>query len=105
VAYRLETGRPAPPAAARAFAERARAAGADLRVGEEAVLATRAGRATGVTVAGELQPAGAVAIAAGPWTPAAISAPLPVTPLWGVVVALELDAPPTHVIEEPAWRS
>ena len=101
MAHRLETGRPVPPAAAaRAFAERARAAGAELHVGAEATLATRAGRALGVTVGGELQPAGAVAVAAGPWTPAASGLALPISPLWGVVVEMELAAPPTHVIEE-----
>jgi D-hydroxyproline dehydrogenase subunit beta len=117
VAYRLDTGRPVPPAAAaRAFAARAREAGAELLVGEEATLAARDGRALGVTVGGELHPAGAVAVAAGPWTPAALagaggparaagaSAPgdarVPISPLWGVVVEVALDAPPTHVIEQ-----
>ena len=101
MAHRLDTGRPVPPAAAaRAFAERARAAGAELRVGEEAVLALRDGRALGVTVGGELAPAGAVAIAAGPWSRAASGLPLPIAPLWGVVVEMELAAPPAHVIEE-----
>jgi glycine/D-amino acid oxidase-like deaminating enzyme len=103
LAHRLDTGRPVPPAAAaRAFAERARAAGAELRLGEVAVLATRAGRATGVTVGAEHEPAGAVAVAAGPWTPAAMAgaAHIPIAPLWGVVVEMELEAPPAHVIEE-----
>ena len=69
VAWRLETGRPVPPAAAaNAFATRAREAGAEFRIGEPAFLALDGTRATGVTVAGELQPAGAVALAAGPWT-------------------------------------
>ncbi|HET6551128.1 MAG TPA: FAD-binding oxidoreductase, partial [Solirubrobacter sp.] len=69
-------------------------------LGEAAVLATRNGRALGVTVRGELQAAGGVVIAAGPWTPAAGGLDLPISPLWGVVVEMELDAPPTHVIEE-----
>jgi D-hydroxyproline dehydrogenase subunit beta len=104
VAHRLATGRPVPPAAAaRAFAARAEAAGAELRVGAEATLAARGGRALGVTVRGELHPAGAVAIAAGPWTPEASAdggAGLPIAPLWGVVVEVALDAPPRHVIEQ-----
>ncbi len=101
VAYRLDTGRPVPPAAAaRAFAARAREAGAELLVGEEATLAAPDGRALGVTVGGELHPAGAVAVAAGPWTPTASAARLPISALWGVVVEVALDAPPTHVIEQ-----
>lgn len=104
VGYRLDTGRPVPPAAAaRAFAARAREAGAELVVGAEAAVAGDAGRATGVTVAGEHHPAGAVAVAAGPWTRAAVAGGelrLPVAPLWGVVVELALERPPVHVIEE-----
>ena len=57
VAWRLETGRPVPPAAAaNAFAARAREAGAEFRIGEPAFLEVENGRAAGVTVAGELQP-------------------------------------------------
>ena len=52
-AYRLATGRPVPPAAAtRAWAERARAAGARVVEGEAAVLASRDGRVEGVRAAG-----------------------------------------------------
>ena len=72
-AWRLDTGRPVPPAAAAAaFAARAREAGAELRVGEAAYAAIDEGRATGVTIAGSHHPAGAVAVAAGPWTPDAL---------------------------------
>lgn len=105
-AWRLETGRPVPPAAAaKAFALRAHEAGAQLRVGEAAYAHVEHGRATGVTVAGELHPAGAVAIAAGPWTPEALAQhKWGLTPfifaLWGVVVELELPQPPRHVLEE-----
>jgi glycine/D-amino acid oxidase-like deaminating enzyme len=100
VGYRLDTGRPVPPgAAAQAFAARAREAGAELVIAE-AALAVHAGRAAGVTVDGELRPAGAVAIAAGPWTPAAAGPALPIAPLWGVVVEVALERPPTHVLEE-----
>jgi glycine/D-amino acid oxidase-like deaminating enzyme len=99
VGYRLDTGRPVPPgAAAQAFAARAREAGAELVIAE-AALAVHAGRAAGVTVDGELRPAGAVAIAAGPWTPAAAGPALPIAPLWGVVVEVALERPPTHVLE------
>jgi glycine/D-amino acid oxidase-like deaminating enzyme len=75
-AWRLDTGRPVPPAAAaNAFALRAHEAGAQLRVGEAAHVAIHDGRATGVTVGGTHLPAGAVAIAAGPWTPEALTPP------------------------------
>jgi glycine/D-amino acid oxidase-like deaminating enzyme len=101
VAWRLETGRPVPPAAAaNAFATRAREAGAEFRIGEPAFLEVDNGRAAGVTVAGELHPAGAVALAAGPWTPI-----VPVSPLWGVVVELELPDAPRHVLEETGIKA
>jgi glycine/D-amino acid oxidase-like deaminating enzyme len=101
VAWRLETGRPVPPAAAaQAFAARAREAGAEFRIGAPAEPAFDGARATGVTVDGVLEPAGAVALAAGPWTPL-----VPVSPLWGVVVELELPDPPTHVLEETGIKA
>jgi glycine oxidase len=100
LACRLETGRPVPPAAAAAaWAERARAAGAELRIGVavEAVEVAN-GRATGVRTAAGAEPAGAVALAAGPWT--AALAPAPVAPLWGVNVEVRLAEPPRHVLEQ-----
>jgi glycine/D-amino acid oxidase-like deaminating enzyme len=88
---RLETGYAVRPAAATlAFAERARRAGAVLREGAEA-----RPRAGGVEVGGEQRPAGAVLVAAGPWT-----AGIPVAPLWGSVVEVDLPDPPRHVLEE-----
>ncbi len=84
-AYRLATGRPIPPAAAtRAWAARARAAGAEVVTGEEA------------TVKGE-QP---VVVAAGPWSAAALGVPLPVRAVWGVVAQVRLPEPPRHPLEE-----
>ena len=103
-AYRLATGRPVPPASAtHAWAERAREAGAELRIGEavEAV-EVHDGRATGVRTAAGAQPAGAVALAAGPWT-APLARKVPDTflaPLWGVNVELRLPDPPRHVLEQ-----
>ncbi len=92
-AYRLETGRPVPPAAAaHAFAARAREAGARFEIG---AVQLRDGR---VIVDGEPRPAGAVVVAAGPWS--ADLAGVPVSPLWGVVVEFELPDPPRHVLEE-----
>jgi glycine/D-amino acid oxidase-like deaminating enzyme len=101
IAWRLETGRPVPPAAAaNAFGARAREAGAEFRIGAPAVLVVSDDRAAGVTVAGELRPAGAVALAAGPWTSL-----VPVSPLWGVVVELELPDAPRHVLEETGIKA
>ena len=103
-AYRLATGRPVPPAAAtQAWAERARAAGAELRIGKAAVVARRDGRAEGVIVAGRTEPAGAVVAAAGPWTPEVLGARpewRPIVPVWGVVAEVHLAAPPRHSLEE-----
>jgi glycine/D-amino acid oxidase-like deaminating enzyme len=110
-AWRLDTGRPVPPAAAaNAFALRAHEAGAQLCIGEAAYVALEDGRATGVTVGGTHHPAGAVAIAAGPWSPETLSAdkrglsPL-IKSLWGVVVELELPDAPRHVLEEAGIKS
>jgi glycine/D-amino acid oxidase-like deaminating enzyme len=100
-AIRYDTGRPVPPAAAaNAFAERARAAGAELRIGAPARARIDGGRAAGVLVDGRLEPAGAVAVCAGPWTSAALGLELPIEPLWGVVVDVELEEPPRHTLEE-----
>jgi glycine/D-amino acid oxidase-like deaminating enzyme len=98
-AVRLETGHPiGPTAATHAFAARARAAGATIATGADAALADG-----GVRVAGELRPAGAVVVAAGPWTPGVVDPAggwRPIAPLWGVVVEVALDAPPRHTLEE-----
>lgn len=80
-ARRIDTGRPVPPAAAaHAWAERAKRAGATFRIGED-------GPTDGPRV-----------IAAGPWARDLL--PLPITPIWGVVVEFELPDAPTHVLEE-----
>jgi glycine/D-amino acid oxidase-like deaminating enzyme len=103
-AYRLATGRPIPPAAAtQAWAERARAAGARIVIGRAATVAARDGRVQGVRTGGELEPAGAVVIAGGPWAREAIAVGgswPPVAPLWGVVAQVRLPEPPRHSIEE-----
>ena len=85
-AWRLETGRPVPPAAAaKAFALRAHEAGATLQVGVEAFAQVENGRATGVTIDGVHHPAGAVVVAAGPWTSTAVKEGLApfISSLWG----------------------
>jgi glycine/D-amino acid oxidase-like deaminating enzyme len=104
-ACRLATGRPVPPAAAaQGFAERARAAGADMRIGEAVQrVAVRDARVEGLTVGGRDEPAGAVVVAAGPWTSELVDPDggwRPVVPLWGVNVELRLADPPRHVVEE-----
>ena len=109
-AFRLDTGLPVPPAAAtQAFAARARAAGAELTEGVAATPLIEDGRATGVRTAAGTEPAGAVVVAAGPWTSALIAQPgvrslregwRPITALWGVNVELRLAQPPRHAIEE-----
>jgi glycine/D-amino acid oxidase-like deaminating enzyme len=98
-AYRLDTGRPVPPwAATRAWADRARAAGAEIVVGAHAVV----GPGPAVSAGGRVVPADVVVVAAGPWTPAALGSTAwrPVGPLWGVVAQVRLAEPPRHSIEQ-----
>ena len=91
-AYRLNTGRPVgPTAATRAWAERARAAGARIEVGA----AVRAA---------DLQ-AGAVVVAAGPWSAEALGAELPVYANWGVVAQVRLPRPPRHALEQAGIKA
>jgi glycine/D-amino acid oxidase-like deaminating enzyme len=96
---RLHTGYAVPPAAAAAaFAARAAAAGAEIRTGTAAALAPG-----GLAVDGAHLPAGAVVVAAGPWTPEVIDpsgAWRPIVPMWGVNAEVRLPAPPRHGLEE-----
>jgi glycine oxidase len=95
-AMRMETGRAVPPAGAvRAFAARARAAGAELVEGSAARAVVERDRVVGVETATGREPAGAVVVAAGPWT-----AEVPVRALWGVVADVRLAEAPHHVVEE-----
>jgi D-hydroxyproline dehydrogenase subunit beta len=104
VACRLRMGYPIAPAAATvAFAAAAAAAGATIVVGDAARPVIRDGVAVGVEVDGIVHGAGAVVIAAGPWTPALVDPHgewRPIRPIWGVVVEVALDAAPRHVMEE-----
>jgi glycine/D-amino acid oxidase-like deaminating enzyme len=104
VACRLQIGYPVAPAAATlAFAAEAERAGARIVIGREARLVIRDGSAIGVHVGGNLQPAGAVVVAAGPWTPALVdptAAWQPIRPIWGVVAQVHLADAPRHVLEE-----
>jgi len=95
-AYRVQGGLPVgPTAATRAWAARAREAGARLVIGQEATAAVRDGRVEGVRTLDERHPADAVVLAAGPWTPG-----VPVRPVWGVVAQVRLPRPPRHQFEE-----
>jgi glycine/D-amino acid oxidase-like deaminating enzyme len=104
VACRLRIGYPVAPAAATlAFAAEAERAGARFVIGQEARVVVRAGSAVGVEVGGAVQPAAAVVIAAGPWTPALVdptAAWQPIRPIWGVVAQVDLADAPRHVLEE-----
>lgn len=106
VACRVEIGYPVVPAAAtRAFAALAEAAGASIWIGGEARVVVRGDIAIGVEVDGEIQSAGAVVVAAGPWTPGLVDpsgAWNPIRSVWGVVAAVQLANPPRHVLEELA---
>ncbi len=103
-AVRLDIGFPVAPAAAcRAFAALARARGATIREGADAGVVREGRRATGVVVGGVVEPAGAVVVAAGPWSPGIVDPSggwRPILPFWGVIVELELPSPPLHVLEE-----
>jgi D-hydroxyproline dehydrogenase subunit beta len=101
---RLETGYPVRPlSATRAFARRAHAGGARFHEAETAWPWLARGQARGVLSAGVRRPAGAVIVAAGPWTPEVIDptrAWRPIVPVWGVVADVDLADPPGHVLEE-----
>ena len=101
---RLETGYPVRPAVVTlAFAERARRAGATLREGARARLWLEHGRLHGVEVGGERLAAGAVLVCAGPWTPQVADPSRdwrPIVPVWGVVLDVNVDDPPRHVVEQ-----
>ncbi len=104
VACRLAIGYPVAPASAtRAFATLAAAHGAKIRLGADVTLALEGDTAIGVNVDGRLEPAGAVLVAAGPWTPALVDPTggwRPIRSIWGVVGQLDLPEPPRHVLEE-----
>jgi D-amino-acid dehydrogenase len=104
-ACRLAIGLPVAPAAAtEAYAAWAQRLGVELRIGNAARPSFEAGSLRGVVLDdGRRLKADAVVVAAG-----AASAEMldpsgawrPIRPLWGVVVGIDLDEPPTHVIEE-----
>jgi len=102
VACRLAIGFPVAPAAAtHAFATIAARHGVETCIGA-ARPEVAGGRVVGVRFEGRVESAGAVLVAAGPWTPELIDpigAWRPIRRIWGVVAGLALDAPPTHALE------
>jgi glycine/D-amino acid oxidase-like deaminating enzyme len=103
-ACRVDIGFPVQPAASTyGFATLAERAGVRVRVGRSAVLAGDGERATGVAVDGVLIAAGAILVAAGPWSPEVIDPAgrwRPIQSRWGVVVETLLPDGPRHVLEE-----
>ena len=105
-AVRLATGYPIPPASATAAgAALAQGRGATLVGGSAAQPDTRDGRTTGVILEdGTTTEAGAVLVAAGPWSPGLVDpsgAWRPIRSTWGVTLQLRLDGDaPRHILEE-----
>lgn len=103
-ACRIEAGFPVVPSAPTyALATLAERRGAAIRLGRAAVPVVEDGRAVGVQVGGRVEPAGAVVVAGGPWSPEIIDpqgAWRPIRKVWGVVAETLMAAPPHHVLEE-----
>lgn len=103
-ACRVDIGYPVMPGASTyAYATLAEGFGTTIRLGHSAELAIDGDSVTGITVDGQRLAAGAVLVAAGPWTPALLDPSgswAPIRPRWGVVAEVELEGHPTHVLEE-----
>jgi glycine/D-amino acid oxidase-like deaminating enzyme len=105
-AIQLATGYPIPPASAtEAWADLAERLRAELVVGATARVDVSRDRVMGVTLDdGSRIAAGAVLVAAGPWTPELVDpdgAWRPIRPTYGVTVQLRLGpGAPRHVVEE-----
>ena len=103
-ACRVDIGYPVMPGASTyAYATLAEARGAVVHMGRAAALEVSGDVVTGVRVGDRVIAAGAVVVAAGPWTPGLVDPTgrwAPITPRWGVVVEAELASPPRHVLEE-----
>lgn len=105
-AVRLATGYPIPPASVTsAWAALAASRGVRLAVGSPARPMIVDGRAVGASLDdGTTVHAGAVLVAAGPWSPRLVD-PIgvwrPIVVTWGVTLQLRLGAAaPTHIVEE-----
>jgi glycine/D-amino acid oxidase-like deaminating enzyme len=104
-ACRLEIGYPVGPAAAtNAYAATAKRLGVETVIGQGATILREGTRVIGVALAdGTRLAARDVLVAAGPWTPNVVDPSgswRPIRPFWGVVVTVDLPAPPRHVLEE-----
>ena len=106
-ACRLETGYPVPPGSAtRSLAESARRSGARFERAEASPW-LEGDRCLGVEVGAgpgaERIAAGSVLLATGAWSGDLDLGgrwPIPIRPLWGAVVSVDLAQPPHHVLEE-----
>lgn len=99
-----------PAAATAAFAERARRAGATIVTGTAVTPLVSGGRAVGVRdTDGSVTAAGAVLVAAGPWTSTLVepagAAPPRIVPSWGVTVEVSLHRPLRRPVEEAAFAA
>jgi glycine/D-amino acid oxidase-like deaminating enzyme len=103
-ACRVGIGFPVQPAASTyAYASLAERRGAAIRLGRSATLAVDGDRVVGAVVDGQSLLAGAVLVAAGPWSAALVDPTgrwAPIRHRWGVVVEVDLARPPVHVLEE-----
>jgi D-hydroxyproline dehydrogenase subunit beta len=103
---RLATGYPVPPSAAtHAWAELAEERGTRILLGRAGHPTVSDGAVTGVTLDdGTLLSAGALLVAAGPWTPRLVDPAggwRPIRPTYGVTLQLRLgDGAPRHIVEE-----
>jgi glycine/D-amino acid oxidase-like deaminating enzyme len=102
----LQTGHPIMPVeATTAFADLARAAGAEFVLGQPLSLIREADQVCAVSVGADEYRADAVVICAGSATTAVLHGlvrPDLIKPLWGVIVAVELPQRPSHpLIEGP----
>jgi D-hydroxyproline dehydrogenase subunit beta len=102
-ACRVQMGFPVfPGASTYAYATRAERGGAHIRLGRRATLDRHGDEIRGVVVDGRSIACDAVLVAAGPWTPAVIDPTgrwAPIYRTWGVVVEIEMEDGPAHVLE------
>jgi glycine/D-amino acid oxidase-like deaminating enzyme len=102
----LHTGYPIMPVeATTAFADLARAAGADFVLGEPLALVREGEQVRGVSWSGTQHLTDAVLVCAGAGTAQVVDGlvdPSIITPLWGVIVSIELPRRPRHPLIEGA---
>jgi glycine/D-amino acid oxidase-like deaminating enzyme len=104
VACRLSIGFPVAPAAAtEGFASLAHGLGVEIVTGGGAARPRISdGRVVGVEHDGSIEPAGAVVVAAGPWTPGIVDPSgtwQPIRRSWGVVASVIVPDAPRHGLE------